>query len=144
MQFDAFSKIDGGGAGRDANDDKRIELDEWLKGYKGVNDHGFVAFQGILSKQEATDIFKRMDDNGGGIVLLDEWSFFLKQEEIKAGTALGKILNEDEAGGVGKQETLFANTMGKPPAKKSASPKTKKKTSPKAALPPGGGFGACL
>ena len=142
IQFDAFSKIDGGGAGRDANDDKRIELDEWLKGYKGVNDHGFVAFQGILSKQEATDIFKRMDDNGGGIVLLDEWSFFLKQEEIKAGTALGKILNEDEAGGVGKQETLFANTMGKPPAKKSASPKTKKKTSPKAALPPGGGFGA--
>jgi hypothetical protein len=34
--FDAFSKIDGGGAGRGANDDKRIVKDEWMKGYNTV------------------------------------------------------------------------------------------------------------
>ena len=34
--YDAFAKIDGGSAGRDANDDKRIEKEEFLKGFKGV------------------------------------------------------------------------------------------------------------
>ena len=43
--FDAFSKIDGGGAGRDAKDDRRMDLGEWVKGYRGVRDYGFVAFK---------------------------------------------------------------------------------------------------
>lgn len=30
--LDAFAKVDGGGAGRDANDDKRIEEKEWMEG----------------------------------------------------------------------------------------------------------------
>ena len=32
--YDAFAKIDGGGAGRDAGDDLRMELNEWMEGYK--------------------------------------------------------------------------------------------------------------
>lgn len=43
--FDAFAKIDGGGAGRDAGDDLRIELREWLLGYKSVSNYGFVALE---------------------------------------------------------------------------------------------------
>ena len=39
----------------------------------------------------------------GGIVLLDEWSYWIKSEEIKAGTRVGHLLNLDEEGGVGKQ-----------------------------------------
>ena len=93
--FDAFSKIDGGGSGRDANDDKRIELDEFLKGYEGVAFHGFVAFQNIPDKKAAKEVFGKMDDNGGGIVLLDEWCTFIKNAEIEANTEAGALLTEE-------------------------------------------------
>ena len=33
--FDAFSKIDGGGEGTEG-DDRRIDEEEWMKGYKEV------------------------------------------------------------------------------------------------------------
>ena len=88
-----------------------MDLDEFLRGYKGVNDHGFVALQGIASKEEAKEVFYQIDDNGGGIVLLDEWSFFLKNCEIAADTPLGRLLALDEEGGVGKKESLFGNSM---------------------------------
>ena len=64
-----------------------------------------------------------MDDNGGGIVLLDEWSFFLKNCEVAAGTPMGKLLNMDEEGGVGQKEQLFGNAMAT--SKKSTTPKSK-------------------
>lgn len=101
--FDAFAKLDGGGAGRDAGDDLRLESREWLKGYKGVQSHGFVALANVRSKEQARAAFAQMDDNGGGIVLLDEFSYWIKEEEIKAGTAMGEILSLDEAGGVGQR-----------------------------------------
>jgi hypothetical protein len=63
----------------------------------------------MAKKADAKAVFQAMDDNGGGIVLLDEWCEFLKQAEIKAGTDLGKILAEDEAGGVGKDFTLASS-----------------------------------
>jgi hypothetical protein len=110
--------IDGGGAGRDINDDNRMELNEWLAGYSNVIDHGFVALQGISTKAEALAVFKMMDDNGGGMVLLDEWSFFLKNCEIAADTPIGKLLAADEAGGVGKKESLQANSMPMPKSRK--------------------------
>ena len=106
--FDAFAKIDGGGAGRDAHDDKRLELHEWLEGFKSVSKHGFVALKSIADKKEAEKLFKEIDDNGGGIVLLDEWCFWLKQGEVRAGTEVGQLLGADEAGGVGKAEKLVA------------------------------------
>jgi hypothetical protein len=95
-----------------------MDLAEFQAGFAGVNDHGFVGLQGISSKEEAAEVFKKIDDNGGGIVLLDEWSFFLKNCEIAMETAIGKILNEDQPGGVGKTEALFASTMAKPGAPK--------------------------
>ena len=90
--FDAFAKVDGGGAGRDAGDDKRIELNEFLKGFGGIGGHGFLAFKDIENKKQATQIFERMDDNGGGIILLDEWCNFIKDAEVKANTEVGKLL----------------------------------------------------
>ena len=81
--FDAFSKIDGGGAGRDANDDKRIEKDEWMKGFKGMAGYGFKAFEGVTKKEDAQATFEKMDDNGGGIVLFDEWCQVRSQKTPK-------------------------------------------------------------
>jgi len=130
--YDAFAKIDGGGSGRDANDDKRIVKDEWMKGYKGVLDYGFAALDGITDKKSADSLFGKIDDNGGGIVLLDEWCEFLKAGEAAAGTPVGKLLMMDEEGGVGVNYKLAgkAKVLGKPP-----------KRSSKAAAPKGGGKG---
>lgn len=58
---------DGGGAGRDANDDKRIELKEWLAGFKGVQDHGFIGLANVRSKEQAKEAFNVIDDNGVSI-----------------------------------------------------------------------------
>ncbi len=104
--FDAFAKIDGGGSGRGASDNRRIELDEWMKGWSGVREHGFVALAAISTKKEASEAFAKIDDNGGGVVLLDEWCFFLKAAEVEAKTPVGALLDMDEAGGVGKQAKL--------------------------------------
>lgn len=61
------------------------------------------------------------------MILLDEWSFFLKNCEIAADTVLGKLLSADQEGGVGKKEALFASKMSPAanktaPAKKEAPP----------------------
>mmetsp|Transcript_12756 Transcript_12756/g.25927 ORF Transcript_12756/g.25927 Transcript_12756/m.25927 type:complete len:231 (-) Transcript_12756:343-1035(-) len=102
--FDAFSKIDGGGAGRDANDDRRVDLNEWLTGYGGITKYGFVALTGMGDEVAATGVFNSMDDNGGGVVLLEEFCTFIKATEMKAGTEMGALLAADEAGGIGKQD----------------------------------------
>jgi len=94
--FDAFSKIDGGGSGRDANDNNRIELDEWLAGWQGVRSHGFVVLAAVTTKEQAKEVFGIIDDNGGGVVLLDEWCSFIKKGEISAGTAVGSLLCMEE------------------------------------------------
>ena len=59
-----FVHSDGGGAGRDANDDKRIELNEWMKGYKTVQDHGLVGLAKVATKKQAEKVFNTIDDNG--------------------------------------------------------------------------------
>lgn len=101
--YDAFSKIDGGGAGIDAGDDRRIDVGEFTKAYKGVTQHGFLALEGLSSKKEAAKLFGRIDDNGGGFIMLEEWCEYIKAVEIEEGTALGLMLAEDEEGGVGKK-----------------------------------------
>ena len=140
---DAFSRVDGGGAGRDKNDDRRIDLKEFEAGFKGLDDYGFVALSGITSKKEAKALFSAIDDNGGGIVLMDEWCKYIKAAEIKAGSALGTILAADEAGGVGKAEKLpdvpdlkaakEGDSATKPPpaaGKKPSTPSSAKKVTP--------------
>jgi Ca2+-binding EF-hand superfamily protein len=102
--FDAFAKIDGGGAGRTKTDDRKIDLSEWLAGYHDCEDYGFVALRFInRGDDSAVKLFERIDDNSSGTIMLDEWCDFLKAAEIKAGTALGATLAEDEEGGIGKQ-----------------------------------------
>lgn len=71
-----------------------------------MTEHGFVALQGLASKQDATALFEAMDGNGGGVVLLDEWCGYLKAAEVAAHTAVGQLLSADEAGGVGKLQAL--------------------------------------
>jgi hypothetical protein len=112
--YDAFAKIDGGGSGRDANDDLRIDFGEFLKGHKGVTNYGVVALQNLqdLTKKELKVLFvEKIDDNSGGIVLLDEWCKYIKNAEVEAGTAVGLLLNADETSSLDEQDKL---TIGSP------------------------------
>ena len=70
----------------------------------------------------------------GGIVLLDEWSYWIKSEEIKAETAVGYLLQLDEEGGVGKQaDKLKAKKVGNPTGRVSAADVAAKKAKKAAA-----------
>ena len=70
--YDAFSLIDGGGAGR-AGDDRKIDLGEWMAGYKSVTGHGFWYLADLKTDKDAKDLFFKIDSNGGGAIMLDEW-----------------------------------------------------------------------
>ena len=98
--FDAFAKIDGGGSGRDANDDLRVELSEWMAGYRGTTKHGFIGLSEVTDDDSALAVFKKMDADGAGMVLLGEWCDYLKDTEVAAATMVGSILvaDEDESG----------------------------------------------
>jgi hypothetical protein len=65
--YDAFSKIDGGGAGR-GGDDRKIDLAEWLAGYRGVRNYGFEALKGLSGDVAAELLFMKIDANRGGVV----------------------------------------------------------------------------
>lgn len=90
--YDIFVNIDGG-EGKNADDDSRIELPEFLKMYESIKGLGFVALEGVNSEDEARDVFHKIDTNEGGMILFSEWSSFLKEKEIKADTSIGKLLN---------------------------------------------------
>ena len=64
--------------------------------WRGVREHGFKALGALNNDADAAAAFKAMDDNGGGVVLMDEWCEWLKAAEIKAGTLLGATLAADE------------------------------------------------
>mmetsp|Transcript_18798 Transcript_18798/g.25878 ORF Transcript_18798/g.25878 Transcript_18798/m.25878 type:complete len:287 (-) Transcript_18798:216-1076(-) len=91
--FDAFSRIDGMGEGRNEGDDLRIDLDEWMGCYKQVKDHGFVGLANVSNDDEAKATFQVIDDNGGGKLHLVEWCEFIKKAEIEAKTKMGTLLS---------------------------------------------------
>jgi len=93
--YDAFTKVDGGGEGKEG-DDRKITLDEWVNGYSAVNSYGFVGLGVMTDDETASASFKLIDANGGGVVTLSEWCGFIKESEIAAGTAIGKMLAAEE------------------------------------------------
>jgi hypothetical protein len=101
-----------------------------------VVEHGFAALMGRCdSKKAAEALFGEIDDNGGGIILLDEWCEFLKKGEVAAGTEVGKLLALDEAGGVCKPFAL----AGKATVLGEEAPPEKAVTAPTKAAEEGGG-----
>ena len=70
--YDAFAMIDGAleddgaDSGRDGGDDLRMELDEWMAGYKRVTGYGFVGLSESKLRGDAAAkrVFAKMDDNG--------------------------------------------------------------------------------
>jgi len=89
--YDAFSLIDGGGAGVDADDDRKISIDEFKAGVAKLYGFSFACLQGI-DDSKAEDVFKQMDADGKGSILLSEWCRYIEQAEQKAGTEVGALL----------------------------------------------------
>jgi len=90
---DAFMKIDGGGAGVTEDDDRRVEKEEWMKSYHTFSTSTFIGLTGINTDEDASSVFKSMDLDGKGMVLLSEFCEFIKNKEMENKTALEKLLN---------------------------------------------------
>jgi len=67
----------------DSTDDRRIEIDEFKRGCALLGES--------MSDAEAEAVFGKMDDNGGGFVLFDEFCTWISAKQLG-----GKAMNADE------------------------------------------------
>jgi len=96
--WEAFACVDGGGAGVTKDDDRRISLDEWSKCVSSgkLGQHPLLSLA-ISAKDDPAVIFKQMDGDGKGKVLLAEFCTFIEDYEFGLETMWGKLLNAGEA-----------------------------------------------
>jgi Ca2+-binding EF-hand superfamily protein len=96
--------------------DRRIEFAEFIAAYPSFQGSSFVGLQAIKTEEDAMALFNKIDDNGGGMILFSEWSQYLKKEEIKYRTPMGKLLKAQfeplprfsDAGSVASKNTLVS------------------------------------
>jgi len=86
--YDAFTVIDGG-SGVTADDDRRISLDELKKNYGAIAKYPLA---GANPDDDIEAIFKKMDSDGKGMVLLKEFCQYMEHEEQERATDIGKLL----------------------------------------------------
>lgn len=91
--LDAFSTIDGGGSGVTEDDDRRMDKNEWLKGYIHVRTSGFVGLGKLVNKDAALAAFEAMDANDSGKVLFRDFCDYLSAAEVDAGTKMGFLFS---------------------------------------------------
>ena len=90
--FDAFSTIDGGGAGVSGEDDRRIGEKEWMDGYTKLTSTGFVGLDELSDEGEATALFEKMDPDKSGKALFSDFCDVISELEIDEGSDLGQLL----------------------------------------------------
>ena len=93
--YDAFSQLDGWGSGVTKDDDRKISLEELKAGIDAVK-HEFVSLKDATAA-DAEAMFKEMDADGKGAVLLHEFCHYVEKHEIEAGTEFGKALEAGDA-----------------------------------------------
>jgi len=99
LMYDAFAQVDGGIKGKIKDDDRRITKSELgvacpkFKGHPlvGLKQLGMPGSYGNLDA-----IFKEMDADGKGMVLLNEWCLWLEKKESEHKTELGVLLTWKE------------------------------------------------
>jgi len=94
LMFDAFSVVDGGD-GVTKDDDRRISFDELKDACGKFKGHPLVGAKmlGMPDSYGNVDaIFKEMDTDGKGKVLLNEWCAWLEKKEAAVGSEIGKLL----------------------------------------------------
>jgi len=93
--YSAFADIDGGGKGVDKTDDRRISFEEWAQNKKLLKGHPLKSLS-ISANQDPTKVFKRMDSDDKGMVLLSEFSMYIEDYEFGLKTRWGSLLNAGE------------------------------------------------
>merc|ERR1712010_375906 len=86
LMYDAFDLVDGGTAGATKDDDRRISLAELKAACGKFKGHPLVGAKQLgmpSSYKNVEDIFKQMDSDGKGMVLLNEWCAWLEKIEIQ-------------------------------------------------------------
>jgi len=101
LMYDAFSVVDGGGSGKEItkDDDRRISLAELTAACGKFKGHPLVGAKllGMPSTYGNVEaVFKEMDGDGKGMVLLNEWCAWLEKKEVANKTKLGKLLIKGE------------------------------------------------
>ena len=89
--LDTFAKIDGGGKGRDENDDRRIDFKEWMKGFSKLTGSGFLGLRNMVDEDAANEVFQKMDNDNRGMVLFTEFCEYVTTFEIESETKMGKL-----------------------------------------------------
>merc|ERR1719397_885842 len=105
LMYDAFSVVDGGGKDITKDDDRRISLAELTGACGKFKGHPLVGAKllGMPSSYgNVYAIFKEMDGDGKGMVLLNEWCAWLEKKEVSNNTKLGKMLTKGEEDGAAK------------------------------------------
>merc|ERR1712150_416175 len=94
---EAFGNIDGLGKGIDATDDRRISLDEWKKNRSLLEGHPLRSVSiSCDSAYHPEKIFKAMDGDGKGKVLLAEFATYIEDFEFHLQSRWGILLNAGE------------------------------------------------
>jgi len=95
LMYDAFAQVDGGSPGRNKDDDRRISESELKAAAGGFKGHPLLGVK-MLGMPESYDnigdIFKAMDADSKGMVLLKEWCQYLEAVEIEHQTKFGALL----------------------------------------------------
>jgi hypothetical protein len=94
--FEVFSLIDGNSAGTTAEDDRRISAEEWAGAVEKVKAVSFTWAPFVALQTVTTDTFGVIDADGKGMVLLREFSAWVKNCEIEEGTVAGERLEINE------------------------------------------------
>jgi len=89
--LDTFAKIDGGGIGRDENDDRRIDYTEWMKEYSRLIGSGFLGLRNMTDADIANSVFQAMDGDNKGMVLFTEFCEYVTSYEVEKKTKMGKL-----------------------------------------------------
>lgn len=100
LMYDAFSAVDGAVAGATGDgitkdDDRRISPKELEAAVGKFEGHALLgaAQLGMPASYGNTDtLFKEMDADGKGKVLLSEWCAYMEKKEAENGTELGALL----------------------------------------------------
>jgi len=93
--YEAFANVDGGGKGVDVTDDRRVTEAEWSTHAHSLTGHPLLSLA-ISATLPAADVFKAMDGDGKGKVLLGEFSSYVEDFEFNLSTQWGKLLNAGE------------------------------------------------
>lgn len=98
VMWDTFSTIDGGSEGATKDDDRRMSLEEFKaaveKNKANWGQHPLIGIREAIKggQDDADDVFKQMDADGKGMVLLKEFCSYLEKAEIANKSELGTLL----------------------------------------------------